>query len=97
MGHFSEESYNLLREKIDNKFYIEPGTVYVSPKEILLNLSGNLVPIKNLFSDNEGIFVLAEEILSVQAREGIWTCYWCEEQNNGGNFCKLCYRLRKEK
>jgi hypothetical protein len=97
MDFYSEKPHSLLLEKIDNKFYVEPGTVYISPSEILLNLSGNLVPIKTLFSDREGIFVLAEEILSAKANEGVWTCDWCGELNNGGNYCNTCFKLRKDK
>jgi hypothetical protein len=96
MSYQLEESHRPLLEKID-KFYVEPGTVYVSPNEILLNLSGNLLPIKNLFADSEGVFVLAEEILSARASEGSWTCAWCGQENNGGNYCRVCFKLRKEK
>lgn len=97
INHYLKEPHSLLLEKTNNKFYVEPGTIYVSPNEILLNISGNLVPIKNLFADSEGVFVLAEEILSAKADVSIWTCAWCGEQNNGGNYCTTCFKLRKEK
>ncbi len=84
-------------EMMDNKFYIEPETIYVSPKEILLNISGELLPIKHLFSDDGGVFVLAEEILMAKAKDGPWTCAWCGEPNDGGNYCTTCFKLRREK
>src|SRR5262249_20817054 len=85
-----EKLHSGLQEKVNNKFYVEPGTVYVSPNEIMLNLSGNLLPIKALFSDSEGVFVLAEEIISAKAKEGVWYCAYCGEPNNGGNYCTTC-------
>lgn len=96
LNYCSGESQSQLLQNID-RFYVDPGTVYISPKEILLNLSGNLLPIRNLFADSEGVYVLAEEILTAKAYDGIWTCAWCGEQNNGGNYCTTCFKLRREK
>lgn len=50
----SEEHHAKFLEMTDNKFYVEPGTIYVSPKKILLNISGEFVPVKHLFSDEGG-------------------------------------------
>lgn len=55
---------------VDNKFYVEPGTIYISPTQILLNISGEFLPVRNLFSDDGGVFVLAEEILAAKAKDG---------------------------
>lgn len=93
----SEELHAKFLGMTDNKFYVEPGTIYVSPKEILLNISGELLPIKNLFSDDGGVFVLAEEILMAKAKDGPWNCAWFGEPNNGGNYCTTCFKLRREK
>lgn len=92
-----EECHAKILDMTDNKFYVEPGTIYISPKEILLNVSGEFLPVKNLFSDDKGIFVLAEEILIAKSKESPWICAWCGQDNYGGNYCTTCYKLRREK
>lgn len=47
---------------IDGKFYVEPGTVYVAPNGIFLNLDGNYIPVGMVCSDEVGVYVLEYEL-----------------------------------
>lgn len=40
---------------VDDKVYIEPGMIYVAPQQILLNVSGFLLSIKNLSADENAM------------------------------------------
>jgi hypothetical protein len=81
---------------VDNKYYIEPGTIYVSQSQIFLNVSGCLVPINSLFCDEAGIYALVDELLESRAGNDSWICDHCGTKNNGGSFCSLCMKRRKE-
>jgi hypothetical protein len=83
------------RQLVENKFYIQPGTIYFSPTQILLNLSGNLFPIKHLFCDEMGVFVLVEEIYDLKAQNDYWECRHCGTLNEGRRYCSLCLKPRK--
>ncbi len=45
-------------QSIDGKFYVEPGTVYIAPDGIFLNVEDNFVPISGVCVDEGGIYVL---------------------------------------
>ena len=65
---------------VDNKIYLQPGTVYVAPDQILLNVEGQLLPIENLSADSEGVFVTIEGLMA--ARNGAWRCSKCQTRNS---------------
>lgn len=78
------------------KFYVESDMLYVSSKALFLNVAGEMLPINNLFSDQEGIFILGQEIIMARAKDGYWNCAWCGQSNFGGNYCTTCFKIRRE-
>ena len=81
---------------IDNKVYLKPGTIYVAPDQILLNLDGQLLPIGNLSADAEGIFVTIEEMM-MAAKNETWTCRKCKRVNSmEDRWCARCGRAWNE-
>ncbi len=79
---------------VDDKFYLESETVHIASRKIFVNLSGHLLPVTHLFSDEIGVFVLVEEILGAQQSD-YWKCKYCGELNEGGRYCSTCTKPRK--
>lgn len=77
---------------LDNKVYLKPGSVYVAPYQIFLNVEGTLLPIKNLSADGEGVFITVEEIVTA-AKNKTWRCRWCQRVNSmEDRWCAGCGR-----
>jgi hypothetical protein len=64
--------------------------------QIFLDISGCLLPVNSLFCDETGIFVFVNELIEAKAANNSWICYYCGTENNGGSFCSLCMKRRKE-
>ncbi len=83
---------------VDNKIYLQPGTVYVAPDQILLNIEGQLLPIGNLSADAEGVFVFIEELVTAAKKNNeAWTCRKCQRVNSmEDKWCRRCGRAWDE-
>lgn len=53
---FNTISANEIHGQAD-KMYVSPGTVYIAPEGIYLNVDGQLVPVQIVGHDKGGIFV----------------------------------------
>lgn len=78
--YFEESAF----EKIeDDKYYVKPGNVWVSPNAILLHVEGQLIPISSLECDAEGIFVRG-------ANESLIRCSKCKSLLLPSGVCLKC-------
>jgi hypothetical protein len=78
---------------VDNKIYLQPGTVYIAPDQILLNVEGQLLPIGNLSADSEGVFVTTEGLMAARRNNETWTCRRCGRTNSiEDRWCRTCNR-----
>jgi hypothetical protein len=79
---------------IENRVYLEPGTVYISPNQIFLNLNGQLLPIETLSTDEGGIFVTVEGVLNATRKNNeAWKCRRCGRINSiEDKWCETCGR-----
>lgn len=41
----------------NDKYYIAPGLIYISPKGIYININGNMVPVSKIEADNVGVYI----------------------------------------
>jgi len=73
---------------IEGKYYIYPGTVYIAPNGIFLNIDNDLVAISSVFSDKNGVYVTMEELKSVGRT---WICDVCYFDNPSYlQYCDRC-------
>lgn len=73
---------------IEGKYYIYPGTVYVAPDGIFLNIDNDLVEISSVFSDKNGVYVTIEELRSAGRT---WMCDVCYLDNPSYlQYCQNC-------
>lgn len=54
---FTSEAAPFAGQTIDGKLYVEPGTVYVAPNGIFLNVEGNLIAVNSICMDQYGVHV----------------------------------------
>ncbi len=82
---------SFLDHVIDGKYYVTPGTVYVAPEGIYLNLEGEFISVSSLGVDENGVYVLASDLLIEKAPRGMWECYRCHKYNwNYRDTCTAC-------
>jgi hypothetical protein len=49
-------------QEFEEKFYVTPGSVYVAPNAIYVNMDGHLIPVSRIAVDENGVYV--EEVLA---------------------------------
>lgn len=86
----------------EDKFYIDADNIRFISNKIYISVSGSLIPIEHLGSDDQGIFVSIEEIETGARRQQVWVCpkSTCGYENYEGiDYCALCgtYRYSKRK
>lgn len=60
----------------NQKLYIEPEMVYVAPNQILLNIGQHWLPVRQLRTDANGVYVSLGEVLTQAKKLGIWGETW---------------------
>lgn len=77
---------------IEHKVYVEPETVFITSDQILLKFNGAILPVRNISTDQEGIFAPLDEVLVALVDIDPWICPNCG-LNNFSTFRK-CYRCQ---
>lgn len=72
MGVFAHELAPLAGQFVDDKYYVEPGTIHVAPNSIFLNLEGHFVPVESVSMDDCGVYCLLPNCSSKSRRD--WKC-----------------------
>lgn len=93
-----EEMYhnNMVYGRIDQfvemeKFYIHPSNIYFSSHQIFVKISEDLIPIQQIFCDDNGIYTTVQDIEAGRGRRATWICPKCGYENfDGINHCGLC-------
>ena len=77
---------------VDDRIYLETNLIYIHPKGIFLNFTGQLLQVRSLSSDENGVFISLEEL-----KAGFWGDTWiCPNSNcgyenyNAVRYCGIC-------
>lgn len=90
--------YQYCNSDTEDKLYIQPNSIYFSQNQIYVRIAEDLIPIQQLSCDNNGVFILIQDIQAGRGRQETWICLKCGYENYVGiNNCGLCGRDRYEK
>jgi hypothetical protein len=80
-----------LNETFDGKIYLAPGAIYVTETGICIHCQGNIIAVKQIGTDENGVYVLSKECRFDQD----WECPKCHHVNNGNrHYCTNCNYCR---
>lgn len=65
----------------EEKIYVPPGSVYVAPTGIFLNINDEMVKVDQLFTDSQGVYVIADGMNPECVKWRYWQCPFCEQKN----------------
>lgn len=56
------------------KIYIEQDSIYMSQNQILVYIHDDLIPVSNLSSDANGLYILLDDLFLERKKETWWKC-----------------------
>jgi len=73
---------NICYSNTQDKIYILPSDTYVTDEGIFVNFEDVLLSVESLFSDKEGVYILADSLTPEARKWRTWTCPYCGYENS---------------